>query len=162
MKYLLLIKAYCSVIFFISSSLLKIMQLLSRSSFTSCRLFWWKAWGYVVSGECSDLPSTQYIISCLWPIILPQLQDADSASFLILHFSSALGSSILGDLLTGELTGKCHFCKPDLEKHDVAVLLVSVLSDPSELAFMCSQSLWLQAQDLTGFKISWICEMFCL
>lgn len=88
--------------------------------------------------------------------------DADSASFLMLHFSSALGGSILGDLLTGELTGKCHFCKPDLEKHEIAVALsVCFAWTPPELAFVCSQSLWLRAQALTGFKISWICEMCC-
>lgn len=47
----------------------------------------------------------------------PAPKDADSASCLMLYFSSALGSSIRGDLLTGDLTEKCHFCKPDLEKH---------------------------------------------
>lgn len=73
--------------------------------------------------------------------------DADSASFLTLHFSSALSSSILGDLLTGELTGKCHFCKSDLEKHEIAVALsVCFAWTPPELAFMCSQSLWLRAR----------------
>lgn len=94
-------------------------------------------------------------VHCLLVADHPAPRDADSAFFLTLHFSSALGSSIHGDLLTGELTGKRHFCKPDLEKHEIAVALsVAFVWTPPELAFMCSQSLWLQAQDLTDFKMS--------
>lgn len=67
----------------------------------------------------------------------PAPTDAGSASFLMLHFPSALGSSIHGDLLTGELTEKCHFCKPDMEKHEKAISLsVCFVWTPPELAFI--------------------------
>lgn len=53
----------------------------------------------------------------------PAPKDADCASFLTLHFSAALGGSIRGSLLKGDFTGKCHLCKPDLEKHEIAIAL---------------------------------------
>lgn len=63
----------------------------------------------------------------LWNHLLvvdhPAPNDADCASYLTLHFSAGLGGSIPGGLLTGDLTGRCHLCKPDLEKHEIAVAL---------------------------------------
>lgn len=53
----------------------------------------------------------------------PAPKDADCASFLTLHFSAALGGSIHGSLLTGDLTGRCRLCKPDVEKHEMAIAL---------------------------------------
>lgn len=53
----------------------------------------------------------------------PARRVADCASFLMLRFSAALGGSIHGGLLTGDLPGKCHLCKPDLEKHEIAIAL---------------------------------------
>lgn len=74
----------------------------------------------------------------------PAPKDADCASFLMLHFSAGLNGSIRGGLLTGDLTGRCHSCKPALEKDEIATAL-------SVCFVWLLQSLWLQALNITGF-----------
>lgn len=53
----------------------------------------------------------------------PAPKGADCASFLMLCASAALGGSIHGGLQTGDLTGRCHLCKPDLERYQIATAL---------------------------------------
>lgn len=154
------------LLLFISSSLLKIVRLLSRSStavhfytVTSCTLFWCKTWGFVVSVQTCRANSASSLAygwsSCTSRCTLCFLPRAS-------FFISPWKQRPWGFANRRELTGKCHFCKPDLEKHEIAVALsVCFVWTPPELAFMRSQSLWLRAQNLTGFNISWICEMCC-
>lgn len=68
----------------------------------------------------------------------PAPKGADCASFLKLRASAALGGSIHGGLQTGDLTGRCHLCKPDLERHEIATALsVCFVWPDSSRASLC-------------------------
>lgn len=66
---------------------------------------------------------TGILLNHLLMVDHPAPKDADCESFLTLHFSAALGGIIHGGLLTGHLTGRCHLCKPDLERHEIDTAL---------------------------------------
>ena len=61
----------------------------------------------------------------------PAAKHADCASCLMLRFSAAFDGGIHGGLLTGDVTGRCHLCKPGLKKHEIHEIgiALSVCSD---------------------------------